>query len=77
MSLNDSSKKELLKSIGENIRKVRKSKNMTQADLAFKLNVDPGKIGRTERGEYDFKISSLAVIAQGLDIDLHLLLEGI
>lgn len=70
MAINEDLKKQLLKSIGNNIRSIRKSKNMTQADLAFKLEADASKIGRTERGEYDFKISSLLVIANGLDVQL-------
>ncbi len=74
MSLNDEDKRRLLLTIGSNIRKIRKLKKMTQADLAFVLGADPGKIGRTERGEYDFKISSLTIIAQGLDVDICRLL---
>ncbi len=76
IGFNDAEKKQLLLSIGENIRRIRKSKKMTQADLAFMLNADPGKIGRTERGEYDFKISSLIIIAKGLNISICQLLEG-
>ncbi len=76
IGFNDAEKKQLLLSVGENIRRIRKSKKMTQADLAFVLNADPGKIGRTERGEYDFKFSSLIVIAKGLNISICKLLEG-
>ena len=70
MGIRVSDKKALLMTIGENIRRIRKSKKMTQADLAFVLNAYPGKVGRTERGEYDFKISSLFVIAEGMDVDI-------
>jgi len=75
MPLNSEEKKSLLTTIGENIRRIRKSKNMTQADLAFTLDAYPGKVGRTERGEYDFKISSLFVIAEGMDVDICELLK--
>jgi len=70
MLIDEVIKQNLLLRVGKNIRRIRKSKNMTQADLAFKLNADPGKIGRTERGEYDFKISSLLLIAKGLGVDI-------
>ena len=70
MAVNEDMKRQLLISIGNNIRRIRKSKCMTQADLAFKLNADPGKVGRTERGEYDFKISSLLLLANGLGVQL-------
>ena len=76
MPLDEAIKQELLNIVGNNIRRIRKSKSMTQADLAFKLNVDPGKIGRTERGEYDFKISSLLFIAKGLDVDICELIKN-
>ncbi len=70
MAKNSTEKKALLMTIGGNIRRIRKSKNMTQADLAFALNAYPGKVGRTERGEYDFKITSLFIIAEGMGVDI-------
>ena len=76
MPLDTKIKQEILNIVGTNIRRIRKSKKMTQADLAYKLSVDPGKIGRTERGEYDFKISSLLFIAKGLNVDICDLLKN-
>ena len=70
MTINEKAKINLLLTIGKNIRRIRKSKNLTQADLAFKLDADTSKIGRTERGEYDFRISSLLVIATGLEVNI-------
>lgn len=75
MGITIKNKKDLLLTIGKNIRRIRKEKNMTQADLAFALNAYPGKVGRTERGEYDFKISSIFIIAKGLDVNICELLE--
>jgi len=70
MKFSTKEKKALLLTIGENIKRIRKSKNMTQADLAFLLDAYPDKVGRTERGKYDFKISSLFLIAKGMEVDI-------
>ena len=66
---------EFLKDFGENIRKIRKEKNMTQCELAYKCNATQEKISRTERGKYNFKISSIVIIAKGLEVPLCKLLD--
>ena len=73
--LNEKIKNEFLIEFGKNIRKIRRRKNLTQNDLAIRLNGDKQKISRLERGLYDFKISSLLVIAYGLDIQVGELLK--
>lgn len=39
------------KRLGEQIRKIRKEKNLTQAALAALMNIDPQNISSYERGE--------------------------
>lgn len=73
--LNKVNKKIFLKDVGKNIKKIRKEKKMTQLDLAMKCNTDVRKIGGTERGQYDFRISSIMVIANGLDINAEELID--
>lgn len=41
----------LVKSIGMQIRLLRKSKNLSQEELAFRAEVHPTYIGQVERGE--------------------------
>ena len=48
---------------------------MSQIDLAMRINGDDNKIGRIERGEYNFKVASLLVIAQALDVEVTELFE--
>ena len=60
---------------GQNIRELRLKRNMNQGELALKCHTNIRKIGRTERGEYDFKVSSLIVLAKGLDLDVYELLK--
>ncbi len=64
-----------LKNFGKNIRQLRQKQNLTQMELANKCKVDVKKIGRTERGEYNFKVSSLIEIAKGLDMKISELLN--
>ena len=74
-NLNKQIIEKFLKDFGKNLRELRQKQNLTQVELASKCNVDVKKIGRTERGEYNFKIASLIVIANGLNVEIHELLN--
>ncbi|AHN22799.1 helix-turn-helix domain-containing protein [Lysinibacillus varians] len=60
----------LISSIGLQIRILRKSKNLSQEELAFKAGVHPTYIGQVERGEKNLTISSLHQITIALEISL-------
>lgn len=66
--VNDKIKNQFLKEFGENCKKIRESKELTRSELSQRINGDENKIGRIERGEYDFKISSLLILANALEI---------
>ncbi|MEY2828641.1 MAG: hypothetical protein RIQ33_499 [Bacteroidota bacterium] len=58
-----------LKKVGENVRKFRKIKGLTQMDLAFACNeMDYSQINRIELGKINFSISFLVLIAEKLDV---------
>jgi transcriptional regulator with XRE-family HTH domain len=58
-----------LKLIGENIRKYRLAKGLTQNDLAFSCgDKDWSQISRMERGLVNFSISYLFLVADVLEI---------
>ncbi|MGG3400939.1 helix-turn-helix domain-containing protein [Bacillus paranthracis] len=57
--------------IGLQIRILRKSKNLSQEELAFKANLHPTYIGQVERGEKNLTVSSLNTITTALDITLE------
>ena len=60
---------EFLSSIGEKIREIRLSKNLTQMDLAFKCNdKDYSQINRVELGKVNFSVSYLSLIASALEV---------
>jgi len=54
------------------IAKVRKIRNLTQAQLATKANVTQAQIARVENLTYSPSLDTLTKILNGLDLDLGL-----
>ena len=73
--INESIKKDFLIRFGKHIKQLRESQNLSQAQFALKCNTNIKKVSRTERGIYNFKISSLMVLAGGLNVSLTKLLD--
>lgn len=73
--INNKNKEIVLKDLGIRIQEIRKEKKISQLELAVRCNSDRRKIGGTERGEYDFRITSLMILAKGLDTDVQNLLN--
>ncbi|HXU27237.1 MAG TPA: helix-turn-helix transcriptional regulator [Bacteroidia bacterium] len=59
-----------IKQIGENIRKYRLKKNLTQLDLAAACGFEESSIGRLENGNTNPTIKTLLKIAKALDVKL-------
>ena len=59
----------LLKYIGDRIREIRVSKQISQEALANESELDYSQINRMELGKVNFTISNLYRIAKALDID--------
>lgn len=66
--------KAFLKKLGQRITILRKTKNLTQLDLAVRMDNHAEQIGRIERGELNVSICTLKKIAEALDIKLYELL---
>ncbi|SDQ06685.1 helix-turn-helix domain-containing protein [Flagellimonas zhangzhouensis] len=66
---------QFLKKFGEQIRRLRKEKGMTQADLVFEAKVHGNMIGRIERGERAANLLQLHKIAKALEISVEELFE--
>jgi len=64
-----------ISTLAGNIKKYRKSKNLTIQELANILNVDYSQISRMERGVVNPNISIIFDIAAVLGIEPALLLE--
>lgn len=60
---------ELAISIGTKIRETRKSKSISQEQLALLTAIDRSYLGRIERGEVNITAEKLYQISQTLDID--------
>lgn len=73
--LNKKIQQQFLEEFGENIKRIRIKKNLTQTDLALRINGDVTKIGRIERGEYNFGITSLLILAKAFEVDVLELLK--
>ena len=67
--LNQKIKDQFLIDFGKNLKKIREGKGMSQVDLAMKINGDSSKISKAERGIYEFKMSTLLIVAEALGVD--------
>ena len=59
-----------LKTLGEHIKEIRISKNMTQEDLGFMIGNSGKQIGRIERGENNVTSCMLYSISVALKVPL-------
>ena len=66
---------ELIKAFGENFRKVRESKNLTQEELAYRCELPLSQVGRIERGVHSPTLSTIYILADGLDVEPMTLLN--
>ena len=57
-----------IKAFGENLRKLRKEKQLSQEELSYKADIPINQIGRIERGEVNTTISTISVIARALEV---------
>jgi transcriptional regulator with XRE-family HTH domain len=68
--VNKSSKK-----LGENIKKIRLAKGMTQGDLCRKLEVDRAYMSNIESGKKNPTLSTIENIAKALNVSVDELLK--
>ena len=61
--------------LGQNLRKIRTKKKMTQGDLASALNVDRAYISNIENGRMNPTLSTLEKISKALGISSSELLK--
>ena len=64
---------ELALSIGSNIRETRKTKSISQEQLALLTTIDRSYLGRIERGEVSITVEKLYQISQTLNVDPKIL----
>jgi transcriptional regulator with XRE-family HTH domain len=60
---------ELLKRIGRNLTKARKSRNLSLRQLSALCTVDHAHIGKIEKGQSNVTIGTICELADALEID--------
>lgn len=68
---------EVLKSLGQKVRALRKERGLTQVELAFRCNMEPSNLNRIEAGRTNPTVRSLTLVANGLGIKLSDLFAGV
>ena len=63
------------KKLGDNIRRIRLAKGMTQGDLCRKLEVDRGYMSNVESGKKNPTLSTIERIAKALDVSIEGLMK--
>jgi len=65
-----------LRTLGSNIRRIRKESRLTQEDVADKARLNSSYYGRIERGEINATIETITTIAQALNVEVPELFES-
>lgn len=63
------------KKLGENIRRIRLAKDMTQGDLCRKLEVDRAYMSNIESGKKNPTLSTIERIAKALRVSIEELMQ--
>ena len=59
-----------LQKFGNNLKKLRKAKGLSQAQLAFEANIELSQISRIERGRINTKIATVNLLSKVLDVPI-------
>lgn len=59
---------QISKKLGDNIKRIREEKGMSQGDISRALNMDRGYISRVESGQKNPTISNIEKIAKALGV---------
>ena len=71
------SDKETLKKFGENLLKLRDTRNLSLRDVAINYNIDNGQISKIEQGQVNITLITLLELAKGLNVNPNELLKYI
>ena len=72
-----SKRESYLKKIGQNIRKARREKGMSQESLALAADLDRSYVGGVERGERNISVVNMKKIADALEVSASILIGGL
>jgi transcriptional regulator with XRE-family HTH domain len=69
------SNKQILKIFGENLRRIRTEKGLSQRDLSSLCNVDNAEISRMENGQVNVSLNTISQLADALEVPFLKLLK--
>ncbi len=67
--------KDILKTFGENLKKIRTQKGLSQRQLSAMCNVDNADISRMENGEINVTLNTISQLAEALEVPYIKLLK--
>lgn len=70
-----SNKEKILARFATHLTKLRQEKGLSIHQLAAAAGLEYSQIQRIEKGKVNFAFTTLVALAQGLDVDLHVLLN--
>jgi len=70
-----SQNKNILKIFGENLKKIRTQKGLSQRQLSAMCNVDNADISRMENGEINVTLNTIAQLADALEVPFFKLMK--
>jgi len=70
-------KRSITKAIGENVRRERLRRGLSQEKLAFAADLHPNYVGFVERGERSITVVNLVRIAKALRVPAFKLFKGV
>lgn len=62
--------------VSRNIKKYRIQRHQSQEELAYKSKISAAHLSKIERGDHNITITTLARVAEALQVDLNVLLDG-
>jgi transcriptional regulator with XRE-family HTH domain len=66
----------LKKEFGNTISRIRHDKGLSLREVGYRCNLDNSKISKIEKGKINISLSTLADLAQGLEMHPSELLKG-
>jgi transcriptional regulator with XRE-family HTH domain len=61
--------------VGQNIREIRESKNISQQELASRCNFEKSNLSRIEAGRTNITLKTLLIISESLAVSVKELLD--
>lgn len=63
------------KEFGENLQKIRISKNLSLLQLSYNCSIDESNISKIEHGKFNITLATIIELANGLEIPSKKLLD--